>query len=160
MSLLSPLQPARSTGKASPPCCSWEPPTKPQGQVTFKTAQAQINSAGLQDNRLLESREKCAICNFCHQNWEYIWSESLRQIPSPLCISASPSAQLCKVWHARVKGTAEMQKVTEQHGKTGARHNRLRFSEDGYLFILTLFQERWEALTVIKVQRLPTEYFL
>lgn len=40
------------------------------------------------------------------------------------------------------------------------RHNRLRFSKDGYLFILTLFHKCWKALTVIKVQRLPTEYFL
>lgn len=70
------------------------------------------------------SLEKCAICNFCHQNWEYIWSESLRQIPSPLCISASPSVQLCKVWHTRVKGTAEMQKITEQNGKTGAKETQ------------------------------------
>lgn len=76
MVLLSSLLPAQSTGKASPPLCSWEPPTHPQGQVTFETAQAQINSAGLQDNRLLEPREKCAICNFLppelgiHLIWE------------------------------------------------------------------------------------------
>lgn len=131
--LLSPLQCAQSTGKTSPPHCSQEPPNHPWGQVTFQTAQAQTNSAALQDNRLLEPREKWARHNFCHQNWEYIWSERLRQIPSLLCISASLFLQLCKAWHEALQKCrksrsrnaesygAEMQKVTEQNGKTRAK---------------------------------------
>lgn len=122
--LLSILQPAQSMGKDSHPCWSRQPPTHARGQVTFETARAQIHSAGLQDNRLLQPRQKCAICNFSYQKWEYIWSESLRQIPSPLCISASPSVQLCKVWHTRVRGSAETQKVTEQNGKMGAKQTQ------------------------------------
>lgn len=120
--------------KPSPPCYSREPPTHPWGQITFETAQAQINSAGLQANRLLEPREKCAFRNFCHQNWEYIWSESLRQIPS-LCISASPSVQLCRVWHTQVKGTTETRKVTEQNGKMGAKQTQSAQIFRRWLFI-------------------------
>lgn len=122
-------------GKASHPRWSQQPPTHARGQVTFETAQAQIQSAGLQDNRLLQPREKCAICNFSYENWEYIWCESLRQIPSPLCISASPSVQLCKVWHTRVKGSAETQKVTEQNGKMGAKQTQSPQIFQRWLFI-------------------------
>lgn len=71
------------------------------------------------------------MCNFCHQNWEYIWSERLRQIPSLLCISAPRFLELCKAWHETLQKCrnaesreAEMQKVTEQkrhdNGQTDA----------------------------------------
>lgn len=69
MVLLPPLQPAESTAKLHlHTAAKRHQPTPRAAQI----AQAQTNSAALQDNRLLEPRQKCASHNFCHQNWEYI----------------------------------------------------------------------------------------
>lgn len=91
------------------------------------------------------------MCNFCHQNWEYIWSECLRQIPSLLCISAPRFLELCKAWHETLQKCRKSQsRNAESHRAETARQrpnrcNHLKVFADGYLFILTVVQECWKS---------------
>lgn len=135
MVLLSALQPTQSTGKTSPPHCSQEPPTQPWGQVTFETAQAQTNSAALQDYWSLERNVQVAI--------------SATRTGSTFDLSASGKSLLFSA--SQLPGSWSFAKPDMRHCRNAESHraemarqgpnrrNHLRFSEDGYLFILTAF---------------------
>lgn len=133
--LLSPLQCARSTGKASPPHCSQGPPTHPWGQVTFQTAQVQmVLPYRTTDYWSLEKNVQVTI--------------SANRTGSTFDLSASGksllfSASQLPCSYSFAKPDMRHCRNAESHGAEMARqgpnrHNHLRFPEDGYLFILSV----------------------
>lgn len=112
--LLSALQPAQTTGETSPPHCSQEPPTQPWGQVTFETAQAQTNSAALQDYWSLERNVQVAI-SATRTGSTFDLSASGKSL---LCISASRFLELCKAWHETLQ---KCRKSQSRNGTTRAK---------------------------------------
>lgn len=138
---LPPLQPAQS--KTSPPHCSWEAPTHPWGQLTLRLPRHKQTAlpSRTRDCWSLERNVQVAISatrtgstfDLSASGKFLLFSAS--QLPCSQGF-AEPDTRHCRNAESRGAETA-------RQGPN--RCNHLRFSEDGYLFILTVFQECWKS---------------